>query len=127
MKICELKQKEVINICTCRSLGCPIDAEFDCKSSQLTALILPGPGRFCCLFGRDNEYIIPWECISQIGDDIILVKIDEDCYMRIILTEVYDNYSAATVLFLFPEMISEDPGSYLRIVGLHPEIIRRIQ
>ena len=78
MKICELKQKEVINICTCRSLGCPIDAEFDCKSSQLTALILPGPGRFCCLFGRDNEYIIPWECISQIGDDIILVKIDED-------------------------------------------------
>ena len=31
------------------------------------------------------------------------------------------------VLFLFPEMISEDPGSYLRIVGLHPEIIRRIQ
>lgn len=47
--------------------------------------------------------------------------------MRIILTEVYDNYSAATVLFVFPEMISEDPGSYLRIVGLHPEIIRRIQ
>lgn len=27
--------------------------------------------------------------------------------MRIILTEVYDNYSAATVLFLFSEMISE--------------------
>ena len=77
MKICELKQKEVINICTCRSLGCPIDAEFDCKSSQLTALILPGPGRFCCLFGRDNEYIIPWECISQIGDDIILVRLEE--------------------------------------------------
>ena len=83
MKICELKQKEVINICTCRSLGCPIDAEFDCKSSQLTALILPGPGRFCCLFGRDNEYIIPWECISQIGDDIILVKIDEEkCFHK---------------------------------------------
>ena len=33
--------------------------------------------------------------------------------MRIILTEVYDNYSAATVLFLFPEMISEDPGGFL--------------
>lgn len=47
--------------------------------------------------------------------------------MRIIFTEVYDNYSAATVLFLFSEMILEDPGSYLRIVGLHPEIIRRIQ
>ena len=28
MRICELKQKEVINICTCRTLGCPVDVEF---------------------------------------------------------------------------------------------------
>ena len=43
----------------------------------------PIDGRFCCLFGRDNEYIIPWECISQIGDDIILVKIDEEkCFHK---------------------------------------------
>ena len=24
-------------------------------------------------FGRGEEYYIPWECIKQIGDDIILV------------------------------------------------------
>ena len=77
MRICELRQKEVINTCTCRSLGCPIDIEFDCRTSCLSALVLPGPGRFCCLFGRD-EFIIPWECICQIGEDIILVKIDEE-------------------------------------------------
>lgn len=35
--------------------------------------------------------------------------------MRIILTEVYDNYSAATVLFLFPEMISEELGGAVTI------------
>lgn len=79
MRICELKQKEIINICTCRSLGCPIDVEFDCKTNRLTALIVPGPGRFCCcFFNRESEYIIPWECICQIGADIILVKIQEE-------------------------------------------------
>ena len=32
MRICELKQKEVINICTCRTLGCPVDVEFNCET-----------------------------------------------------------------------------------------------
>ena len=25
------------------------------------------------LFGRGEEYRIPWECIKQIGDDIVLI------------------------------------------------------
>ena len=78
MRICELKQKEVINTLTCRSLGCPIDVEFDSKTSRLISLLVPGPGKLCCLFGRDSEYRIPWERICQIGDDIILVEIDEE-------------------------------------------------
>lgn len=78
MRLCELKQKEIINICTCRSLGCPIDVEFDCHSGCLTALVVPGPGKFGCFWGRDAEFIIPWKCIKQIGADIILVEIQED-------------------------------------------------
>lgn len=83
MRLCELKQKEIINACTCRSLGCPIDIEFDCKTNQLTALIVPGPGHFCSFFGRDSEYIIPWNCICKIGEDIILVEIQEEkCFHK---------------------------------------------
>ena len=73
MRVCELKQKEVINTCTCKSLGCPIDVV-----NRLTALIVPGPGHFCSFWGRESEYIIPWECIRQIGEDIILVEIQEE-------------------------------------------------
>ena len=78
MRLCELKQKEMINTCTCKSLGCPIDIDFNCKTGQILALIVPGPGRICSLLGRDSEFIIPWECICQIGEDIILVEIKED-------------------------------------------------
>ncbi len=82
MRICELKQKEVINTCTCKSLGCPADIEFDCNTGCITALVMPGPGRFCCLFGKENECVIPWKCICQIGDDIILVSIREDQFVK---------------------------------------------
>ena len=42
MRICELKQEEVINIHTCRSLGCPVDVEFCCETARLKALVMPG-------------------------------------------------------------------------------------
>ena len=82
MRLCELKQKEIINTCTCKSLGCPVDLEFDEKSGKITALLVPGPGKFCCLWGRDSEYIIPWYSVCQIGEDIILVEIREEKAFR---------------------------------------------
>ena len=78
MRICDLRQKEVINICTCRSLGCVNDADIDSCTGCVVALIVPGPGKLCSFLGRDTEYIIPWKCVKQIGNDIILVEIDED-------------------------------------------------
>lgn len=78
MRVFELKQKEVINACSCKSLGCPVDVEFDPCTGQIIQLIIPGPGKFCSFFGRDSEFCIPWKCIRQIGEDIILVEIDED-------------------------------------------------
>lgn len=78
MRLFELKQKEVINICTCTVLGCVSDMEIDPCTGQILALIIPGPGKLCSFLGRDTEYIIPWKCISQIGTDIILVKINEE-------------------------------------------------
>ncbi|MGI6010530.1 MAG: YlmC/YmxH family sporulation protein [Ruminococcus sp.] len=82
LRFFELRQKEVINICTCKSLGCPVDLEFECKTGRILALIIPGPGKFWGMLGRDCEYVIPWECVVQIGDDIILVEIKEDMCLK---------------------------------------------
>lgn len=43
MRLCELRQKEVINVCSCASLGYVIDVDIDPKSGQVLALIVPGP------------------------------------------------------------------------------------
>ena len=82
LRFFELRQKEVINICTCKSLGCPVVVEFACNSGRMLPLVIPGPGKFWGMLGRDCEYIIPWDCVVQIGDDIILVEIKEDMCLK---------------------------------------------
>ena len=68
-----LRCREVINICDGCRLGYVGDIECKLPDGQLTALIVPGPFRFFGLFGRGEEYYIPWDCIKQVGDDIILI------------------------------------------------------
>ena len=41
--------------------------------AAVKALVVKGRRRFFGLFGRGEEYYIPWECIQRIGDDIILI------------------------------------------------------
>lgn len=75
-RIADLRCKEVINICSGFRLGFVYDVLFDTQTGQIAALAVPGPCRFFGLFGREDDYIIPWECIKKIGDDIILVEIN---------------------------------------------------
>ena len=70
----EFRCKEVININDGCRLGYVGDLECILPQGQMTALIVPGPFRFFGLFGRGEEYCIPWDCIRQIGDDIVLVE-----------------------------------------------------
>ena len=68
-----LRRKEVINICDGRRLGFVGDLELKVPEGEVKALIVFGPCRFFGLFGRGEEFYIPWECIQRIGDDIILI------------------------------------------------------
>ena len=72
-RIRDLKCKEVINICDGCRLGYVDDVEIRVPEGQVIAVIVYGPCRFFGLFGRGEEFYIPWECIQRIGDDIILV------------------------------------------------------
>ena len=79
MKCClsDLRYKEVIDQSTGQRLGYVCDAEFDACSGQICSLIVPGAGRVGGLLGRDDDYVIPWNCITRLGDDIILVELPD--------------------------------------------------
>lgn len=75
MRICDLRDKEVINTKDCKILGFVADVEFDISTGCILALIVPGPARICGFLGRDIEYIIPFKCVACMGPDVILVDV----------------------------------------------------
>ena len=79
MRLSELRSKEIINISTGQRLGFVCDAELLVPEGTVKALIVPGPCRFFGLFGREPDFLIPMDCISRIGEDIILVEISGVC------------------------------------------------
>ena len=72
--MCELTDKEVINICDGRILGYVNDFKVDPCDGRLTAIIIPGEGGIFSL-KRCTDIIIPWDKIYKIGIDVILVDI----------------------------------------------------
>ena len=80
IKFTELHCKEVICVCDGRRLGFISDARVELPEGTVTAIIVPGPCRFMGLWGRRDDYVIPWCCVKRIGPDIVLVDIKpEDC------------------------------------------------
>lgn len=76
MRVCELRQKEVINCRDGERLGFVCDVDFDIHTCKLIAIIVPGPCKIFGILGRDHEYYIDVCCIRQIGADVILVDVD---------------------------------------------------
>lgn len=74
-RIADLKCKEVINICNGFRMGYICDVIINVTTGQVLAIVVPGPSRFFGLFGREDDFIIPWECIRKIGDDIVLIEV----------------------------------------------------
>lgn len=79
-KFTDLHCKEVICVSDGRRLGFISDARIDLPEGHIIAIIVPGPCRFLGLWGRKDDFVIPWHCIRKIGPDIVLVDAKpEEC------------------------------------------------
>ncbi len=78
MKMSQLRCKEVICLADGQRLGFVGDLELDVPDGCVKSLIVPGPCRFLGLFGRKDEFVIPWCAIQRVGPDIILVDVRPD-------------------------------------------------
>lgn len=78
VRIYDMKQKEVINGPDGVRLGFISDIEVDIKDGKILKIYVPGPSKILGMFGSQKEYVVPWDSITKIGEDIILVDIDVD-------------------------------------------------
>lgn len=73
----DLSMREVINTTDGRRLGNIVDVELDLNTGKVLAIVVPGQARVFGIFGRSDDYIIPWENIKKIGEDVILVELSD--------------------------------------------------
>ena len=80
MKFTQLQCKEVICVSDGRRLGFITDVLVEIPEGNICAIVVPGPCKVLGLFGRHDDFHIPWCCIKKIGPDIVLVDVKpEDC------------------------------------------------
>lgn len=77
-RVTDLRCKEVINITDGQRLGFISDVEILLPEGRVLALVVPGPCKFFGLFGRKDDFVIPWNCIRRLGEDIVLVELEPD-------------------------------------------------
>jgi len=87
MTITELQVKDIVSIENGKRLGYITDLEIDVDRGYIVALIVALKGKTLGLFGKEEEMIIPWNHIVTIGDDVILVRMDQKKYTYPLLLE----------------------------------------
>ena len=76
ISFCNLRNKEVINICDGKNLGNITDIIIDTTCGKILGLIVPSnSNNFFNFFKSNNDIFIPYNRICKIGKDIILVDI----------------------------------------------------
>lgn len=73
MTLHDLSEKDVIQIKTGENLGRIDDVTFDEGTARLQSVVLRGRSHLFGLMGYDEDLIIPWEALKNIGTDVIMV------------------------------------------------------
>ncbi len=77
-KLCDLRSKDVIDICDGKRLGYIHDAVIDVCSGCVKAVTVLCDCR-AFSFGKGEELVVPWDKICCFGADAVLVKLDASC------------------------------------------------
>ena len=76
LSFCELKAKEVINVCDGTSLGHISDLIIDGNCARVIAIVVPMQKTVWGFFKSNNDIVIPFNRIVKIGKDVILVQLN---------------------------------------------------
>lgn len=72
--LAELRHKEVISTCDGTRIGFVDDIIVDTNCAKVVSLVIFGRMSWFGLFGKCEDYIIPWEKIELIGEDTIIIS-----------------------------------------------------
>lgn len=77
MKLSELQRKDIINIKDGKKVGKIIDVEFDQNNGYMIKFIIERAHFIKSLFSSSEEISIKFTQIKKMGEDVILIDINE--------------------------------------------------
>lgn len=79
MRLNELGGKEIVNLNDGGRLGIIADSDivFNESTGKIISLLIPDRRIQFKLFGEKEEINIPWESIRKIGNDMIIIELDD--------------------------------------------------
>ncbi len=76
-RVSSFHKKEVVNLPDGRRLGFVCDADVNFEDGKLEAIIVSGTAKLFGGMSKESELIIPFNKIRKIGEDLIIVDIEE--------------------------------------------------
>ena len=73
MRLSDLQNKTIINVKDGKNIGSIIDVNID-SEGNIESLVIELPKRLLS-FSKEEDYLVKWQVISKIGDDVILVDV----------------------------------------------------
>ena len=74
MRLSELQSKDIVNLNDGKRMGKIIDVVID--NGKIYNLVIEPKRFFLNIFRRGEEVTIKWESIEKIGEDVILIKMN---------------------------------------------------
>ncbi len=75
-RLVDMRERQVICVRDGTIIGCMCDVIVDTCCGKVVSIVVFRGARFFGLFCKDDDIIIPWECIQVMGDETILVDFD---------------------------------------------------
>lgn len=75
LTFCELRAKEVVNMCDGKRLGNIIDLVYDSTCARVLGIVVPAEKTLFSFLKSNSVIFIPYNRIRKIGKDIILVEL----------------------------------------------------
>jgi YlmC/YmxH family sporulation protein len=80
MKLSKLGGKEIVNLTDGGRLGIVAESDLliDERNGKIRALLVPDFRNQLSLFSERNFVEIPWSCVKKIGNDMIIIELEEE-------------------------------------------------
>ncbi|QEK12222.1 YlmC/YmxH family sporulation protein [Crassaminicella thermophila] len=80
MKLSKLGGKEIVNLSDGGRLGVLAESDLlvDEKNGKIRAMLVPDLKNQFSIFHDKNFIEIPWDCVRKIGNDMIIIELEEE-------------------------------------------------